>query len=87
MITDFIKALLGVGSHIYSFLGGSRVSSAISTYSSQFANSDVTSTIKGFVSKLYYFVPKEIIVAIVSAMVAILVIRILLAIVAEVWFG
>lgn len=87
MITDFICAILGIGSKIYTNLGGSNVSSTISNTINSINNNQITQMISGFLSKLYFFVPREVIITILSASIAILVIRIILAIVAEVWFG
>lgn len=87
MITSLIKALLGVSGSIYSVLGGSNVASTVNNAITSTTNSSVLSYVQGFMGKLFYFIPKEDVLLILGFSMGILLIRIILSIVAEVWIG
>lgn len=87
MITDIILAFLGVGSKIYTSLGMRSVPDVLHDSFTSLWTSDIQAIIQRFFSLFFYFFPKDVVITIISVFITVLIVRIVLSIVAEVWFG
>lgn len=87
MITDIILAILGFPSKLLAALGVRTPAVIFHEVFSDLWTSDIKSQVQHYISLFFYFFPKELVITVLGVFVTVLVVRIVLAIIAEVWLG
>lgn len=87
MITDIILAILGFPNKLLAALGVRTPAVIFHDVFSQLWTSQLQTNVQKYISLFFYFFPKELVITVLGIFITVLVLRIVLAIIAEVWLG